>query len=265
LAIANDLRRAIGTGQLRLLYQPQVNLATGKMVGVEALVRWQHPERGLLGPVEFIPVAEETHLIVALGEWVLTEACRQGAAWHDLYPEKTPLKLAVNVSPKQLVRPELVDDVAAALDQSGLVPSSLCIEITESVLMSDAELFLGALVHLKALGVTIAIDDFGTGYSSLAYLRRYPIDVIKVDKGFVDGLLDPDPRSAAVIGAVVDLAHALGVVALAEGVETRAQWTVLAELGCDECQGYYFARPVEASMITTLWVANGSLEPESGG
>jgi diguanylate cyclase (GGDEF)-like protein/PAS domain S-box-containing protein len=261
LTVATELRAAIVNGQLRLLYQPQVDTATGEMFGVEALIRWQHPERGLIGPLEFISVAEETHLIVPLGEWVLVEACRQGARWRDQYPEGEPLKLCVNVSAKQLARPELLDDVASALARSGIIPSSLCLEITESVLMGDEGSFLETLIGLKALGVAIAIDDFGTGYSSLAYLRRYPIDVIKVDKAFVDGLEDPDPKPTAVMAAVVDLAHALGVVALAEGVETHAQRDALRRLGCDGCQGYLFGRPVEPDVITVLMDGSRCLKP----
>jgi diguanylate cyclase (GGDEF)-like protein len=262
LTIANELRTAIAEGQLRLLYQPQVDTVTGLLLGVEALVRWQHPERGLIGPQDFIPVAEETHLIVDVGQWVLTEACRQGAVWREQYPLLPPLNLCVNASPKQLARPELVHDVADALTDSGLTPSSLCIEITESVLMGEAESFLQTLVGLKALGVSIAIDDFGTGYSSLAYLRRYPIDIIKVDKAFVDGVDGPDPTPTAVMAAVINLAHALGVVALAEGVETGAQRATLQELGCDECQGYFFSRPVEAGAITALLGSSGHLASE---
>jgi diguanylate cyclase (GGDEF)-like protein len=252
LTTANELRKAITDGQLRLLYQPQVSTDTGEFIGVEALVRWQHPTRGLIGPLEFIPIAEESYLIVPLGEWVLTEACRQGALWQSEYPDSDMLKLCVNVSAKQLVRPELISDVASALARSGLAPSSLCIEITESVLMSDAEFFLETLVQLKLLGVDIAIDDFGTGYSSLAYLRRYPIDVIKVDKAFVDGLEDLDPKPTAVVAAIVNLAHALGVVALAEGVETQAQRDTLERLGCDQCQGFYFGRPADPGEIALL-------------
>jgi diguanylate cyclase (GGDEF)-like protein/PAS domain S-box-containing protein len=259
LTVANELRSAISDGQFRLLFQPQVDTMTGEMLGVEALIRWQHPTRGLIGPLDFIPVAEESYLIIPLGDWVLTEACRQGARWQDEYPQRKPLKLCVNVSAKQLARAELVADVACALKESGLAPSSLCIEITESVLMSDVELFLQTLVGLKVLGVAIAIDDFGTGYSSLAYLRRYPIDVIKVDKAFVDGLEDSDPKPTAVVAAVINLAHALGVVALAEGVETEAQHGALERLGCDQCQGYYFGKPAPPEVISQLLMSSGRL------
>jgi diguanylate cyclase (GGDEF)-like protein/PAS domain S-box-containing protein len=264
LTVANELRSAIGRNQLRLSYQPQVDTSTGQLVGVEALVRWQHPERGLLSPAEFVPIAEETHLIVPLGGWVLLEACRQGAEWSARYPDR-PLKLSVNVSPKQLSRPQLIDDVADALSRTGMPAANLCIEMTESILMGDADFFLEALLGLKLLGVTIAIDDFGTGYSSLAYLRRYPIDVLKIDKGFVDGLDEDDPRSAAVMAAVVGLAHALGVVALAEGVETESQLALLRQLGCDQCQGDLFARAVGSDVITALLESDGRIDPEERG
>ena len=260
LNVANELRAAITEGQFRLRYQPQVRPATGELVGVEALVRWEHPSRGLVGPVDFIGVAEETDLIIPLGRWVLMEACRQAAEWQAQVPERAELKLCVNVSPRQLSRPDLIDDVAAALAESGLAPSSLCLEITETDLMGDAEFFLEAMLGLKLLGVSIAIDDFGTGYSSLAYLRRYPIDVIKVDKGFVGGLDGDDPRATAVMAAVVDLAHALGVVAVAEGVETRGQREHLVAMGCDGCQGYYFARPAPPEAIDAL-LATGRVTP----
>ncbi len=252
LTIANELRTAIVDDQLRLLYQPQVDMLTGEICGVEALVRWQHPIRGLLGPLEFIAIAEETQQIVPLGGWVLQEACRQAAIWQRLRPDGPILKLCVNVSAKQLARAELADDVARALAESGLEPSSLCLEITESVLMSDADFFLKSLLALKLLGVTVAIDDFGTGYSSLAYLRRFPIDIIKVDKGFVDGVVGDDPRGRAVVNAVVDLAHALKLCTVAEGVETADQVRALEQLGCDMGQGYYFARPLAAEAVTEL-------------
>jgi diguanylate cyclase (GGDEF)-like protein/PAS domain S-box-containing protein len=260
LTIANELRTAVTEGQLRLVYQPQVTTSTGEMVGLEALVRWEHPERGLLLPLEFISVAEETDLIFPLGTWVLNEACRHAAAWRLEHADR-PLKMSVNVSPKQLSRPELIDDVAAALALSGLDADCLCIEITESVLMSDAEFFLEALLGLKLLGVSIAIDDFGTGYSSLAYLRRFPIDVIKVDKGFVDGLQGTDAKATAVVAAVVALAHALGLTAMAEGVETQVQRDILAGLGCDECQGYYFARPAGPEVISALLAGEAPGDP----
>jgi diguanylate cyclase (GGDEF)-like protein/PAS domain S-box-containing protein len=250
LSVAGELRAAIDDDQLRLVYQPQVDIATERVIGVEALVRWQHPTRGLLGPYEFIEVAEETQLIVPLGSWVIREAARQAAEWQAVLGET--LKVCVNVSAKQLGRAELVDDIACSLQANGLSPSALCMEITESVLMADADFCLEALLGIKMLGVDLAIDDFGTGYSSLAYLRRYPIDVIKVDKGFVDGLEGDDARGQAVVAAVVHLAHALEVKAVAEGVETAEQLRVLRALGCDTAQGFYFARPLPAADITRM-------------
>lgn len=251
LALANELRTAIEDGQLRLLYQPQVEVPGGRLLGVEALVRWQHPERGLLAPCEFLQVAEETQLILPLGTWVLDEACRQAAVWRELQPENT-LRVCVNVSARQLALPELAVNVARTLEESGLPPQCLCLEITEDVLMSDAELYLDALQALKVLGVSIAIDDFCTGYSSLAYLQTYPIDVITVDKGFVDGLDSGDSRGRAVVAGVVDLAHALQLRTVAEGVETLRQLRTLEELQCDAVQGYLYARPLEARAITEL-------------
>jgi EAL domain-containing protein (putative c-di-GMP-specific phosphodiesterase class I) len=249
LAIAGELRTAIEGGELRLVYQPQIDLETHRIVGVEALVRWAHPTRGMLGPIEFIGVAEETQLIVPLGSWVMWEACRQAASWARAHPDHPDLQLCVNVSAQQLGRAELVDAVRGALDETGLDPGCLHLEITESVLMGESDFFLEALLGLKLLGVKIAIDDFGTGYSSLAYLRRFPIDVIKVDKGFVDGLGTDDSRAHAVVAAVIDLAHALELTAVAEGVETPQQVGILERLGCDVAQGYHFDRPLPPSEI----------------
>jgi diguanylate cyclase (GGDEF)-like protein/PAS domain S-box-containing protein len=263
LSIANELRTAIADGELRIVYQPQISLASGQLVGTEALVCWEHPERGLIGPQEFIEVAEETQLIVPLGAWVIAQACEQAAQWERMRPDGPPLKLCVNVSARQLALPALVEDVSRALNDTGIEPSSLCLEITESVLVSDAEFFMESLLGLKMLGVGLAIDDFGTGYSSLAYLRRYPVDVIKIDKGFVDGLNKEDKRGRAVVAAVVQLAHALGLVAVAEGVETRRQLRILQELGCDVIQGFLIARPLPAAEITRMIEADaGSLLPQ---
>ena len=251
LTVATELRRAVENDEFRLVYQPQVRLSDRALVGVEALVRWQHPERGLLGPLEFIAVAEQTHLVVPMGAWVVTEACRELARW-AAQSSRQDLKMCVNVSAVQLGRPELLDVVAAAIAGSGIDPSCLCLEITESVLMADAEAGLEALLALKMLGVDIAVDDFGTGYSSLAYLSRFPIDVIKIDKGFVDPLGAGDPRAASIVRAVIELSRALGLQPLAEGVETQQQLDDLVALGCDTAQGYLFARPQPAEAITAL-------------
>ncbi|MBV9412566.1 MAG: EAL domain-containing protein, partial [Acidimicrobiia bacterium] len=257
LQLATDLRRALPRGELRLHYQPQVSLADDRIVGVEALVRWQHPMRGFLAPIHFIPVAEESQLIVPLGGWVLAEACRQVARWRDEVPDMR-LKVNVNVSARQLGRVELIDTISSVLAETGLEPKHLCLEITETVIMADAEFYLEALLGLKVLGVSLAIDDFGVGYSSLAYLQRFPIDTLKIDKTFVDNLADPRSQARAIVGAAIDMAHALELEAVAEGVETAEQAAALRELGCNGAQGYYFAKPAAPEEITLL-LAGGTL------
>ena len=251
LQVEKDLHRALERDELRVVYQPEVELATGQVVAVEALLRWEHPERGVVGPAEFIEVSEETGLIVPIGEWVIEEACRQGAEWQRLYPDRPPLSVWVNLSARQLASPDLVPTVERALSRAGVGPGSLCLEITESVVMSDAPSSITLLRALKDLGVSLGIDDFGTGYSSLGYLKRFPVDVLKVDRGFVDGL-GVDSEDSAIVAAVVSMAHALGMTAVAEGVETAGQVAELRALGCDLAQGYYFARPQPPSAITDL-------------
>ncbi len=252
LAIGNELRQALSNREFRLVYQPQVTIPDGQLIGFEALIRWENPARGTLSPGEFIPVAEETRLIVPIGDWILQEACRQAAAWLRLADGHDPLTVSVNLSAVQLARPELISSVEEALSTSNLDPANLCLEITESVLMGDPGAFLEALVELRLLGVSVAVDDFGTGYSSLAYLRRFPIDVLKIDKGFVDGLGQGDHRAQSIVRAVVDLSHALGVRSMAEGVETFEQARDLEDAGCQAAQGYYFSRPQDPEIITEV-------------
>ena len=255
LSLANELRRAVERGELSLVYQPQFRVSDGELIGVEALVRWDNPTRGQLAPAKWIPVAEETQLIVPIGEWILGEACRTATEWMRLAgdsPGRPPLKVCVNVSAVQLARPELIDAVVRTLDQTGMDPASLCVEITESVLMGEPGMYLEALLGLKLLGLSIAIDDFGTGYSSLAYLRRFPIDLIKIDRAFVDGLHRSDQRGLSIMKAVIQLSEALGVVPVAEGVESDEQAGILAEAGCYGAQGYFYSRPVPAREITRL-------------
>jgi EAL domain-containing protein (putative c-di-GMP-specific phosphodiesterase class I)/anti-sigma regulatory factor (Ser/Thr protein kinase) len=235
---------ALDRSELRLCYQLEVDLAEESTTGVEALVRWQHPTLGLLPPSEFIDVAEETGLVVPLGDWVLQEACRELARRDP----RGGLRLSVNLSARQLGVPELIDTVRDVLDETGLDPSRLCLEITESVLMDDVQSSIDALLDLKALGVRLAIDDFGTGYSSLSYLRRFPVDVVKLDRSFVAGL-GVDSAATAIVAAVVNLAHALGIVVVAEGVETEAQLVALRALRCDRAQGYYWNRPLPADEL----------------
>jgi diguanylate cyclase (GGDEF)-like protein/PAS domain S-box-containing protein len=248
LALRAELQRALERDELLLHFQPTLELASGRMAGVEALVRWQHPERGLVAPGEFIPLAEETGLIVPLGRWVLREACRQIRAW----PEPgTPLRLGVNVSARQLVDPGFLGDVAGALDGSGLDPRQLVLEVTETVLAHNTELAVERLAALRARGILIALDDFGTGYSSLVYLQQFPLDVLKIDRCFV-AEVDQGPRSATFAKVIVDLAAALGLRTVAEGIEREGQARVLRDLGCVVGQGFHFGRPMEPQAIAAL-------------
>ena len=245
LLLVNALRRAPERGELRTLYQPIVRLADGAMIAAEALVRWAHPERGLLEASQFVPLAEDTGIIVPIGGWVLKEACRQAASWSG--NGQAPA-VSVNLSARQLSRPDLVDAVDAALRDSGLDPDRLWLEITESVLMEDADATVVALERLRELGVHLSVDDFGTGYSSLAYLRRFPVDALKVDRSFVAGL-GKDPEDSAIVEAVVSMAHSLRLSVVAEGVETEEQLARLRDLGCELAQGFYFAAPVPPSAL----------------
>jgi EAL domain-containing protein (putative c-di-GMP-specific phosphodiesterase class I) len=245
LETESALRRALERGELLLHYQPDVELAGGTITGFEALVRWEHPARGLLGPAAFVPLAEETGLIIGIGEWVLREACAAAAGW----PEE--LTLSVNLSPRQLAQPDLVATVRRALAESGVDPARLCLEITESAVMESGAATTAQLRALKSLGVRLAIDDFGTGFSSLAHLRRFPVDVLKIDGMFIAGL-GSEPQDASIAAAVISLAHALGLRTVAEGVETEEQLRVLRELGCNLAQGHLFARPLPAAEALRL-------------
>lgn len=253
LELGNQLRRAITQRQFELHYQPQICLATGHVTGVESLIRWRHPERGLLPPGQFIPVAEESYLMSRISAWVLQEACRQAAAWR--LTGHPPLRLAVNISARQFERDDIIQLVSAALWQSGFDPSWLDLEITESVLMHDPEGSARRIIQLRAMGVRIAIDDFGTGYSSLAYLQRFPVDTLKIDRSFVAALgngPEVDPGPSALLQAIIALAHSLHLTVVAEGVETPAQHTLLRQLGCDEAQGYLFAYPLTAEELWSV-------------
>jgi EAL domain-containing protein (putative c-di-GMP-specific phosphodiesterase class I) len=251
LELQADLRRALDRGEFILHYQPLVELRTGVITGVEALVRWRHPQRGLIAPSEFIPVAEETGLIVALGRWVLQVACREARQWQLRFPDRTPLILNVNLSARQLQEDTLLQDVADALRESGLAPEHLVLEITESVLMRDAAAAVGWLHDLKRLGVQLAIDDFGTGYSSLSYLRQFPVDTLKIDKSFVSGI-GVEAGRTTLASAIMDLGRTLGLKTVAEGIEQAAQLTELLSMGCQSGQGYHFARPLEGGDFLAL-------------
>jgi diguanylate cyclase (GGDEF)-like protein len=254
LEVEAELRRALDRGERRLFYQPIVDLSTSHVTGVEALIRWQHPQRGLLGPDVFIPVAEDTGLIEPIGRWVITEACAQVQRWNAEPQRSTPVFVSVNVSPRQLRDPQIVDDVAASLAVTGAQPGWITLEITEGAMMQDTEVALGHLRALKALGVQLAVDDFGTGYSSLSYLQRFPIDVLKIDQSFVTGI-DQGPEESALARAIVRLAQSLRLVAVAEGVENERQAELLRQLGCQRAQGYLYAHPSPADDITALLFA----------
>ncbi len=243
LRLHNELHLALERGQLHLHYQPQARVTGGHLIGYEALLRWEHPELGAISPVEFIPVAEQNGLIVPIGQWVLTNACRQAKAWLDA--GLGPLRMAVNLSVRQFDSGDLTDTVALVLAETGLPASSLELEITESIAMQSVERTLSILHALKRLGVALAMDDFGTGYSSLAYLKRYPLDTLKVDQSFVRNITT-DHGDASITRAIVAMAHSFGMSVIAEGVESQAHLDYLAKLGCEEFQGYHLSKPVPA-------------------
>lgn len=252
-----DLRRALANDQLQLHFQPQIDLATSALIGVEALIRWNHPEQGWIAPDRFIPLAEETGLILPIGDWVIHTACRQAQAWPSL-------KVAVNVSPVQFRRGDLVAVVRHALEESGMDAARLELEITEGVLMQDTDATIAILTALKELGVKIAMDDFGTGYSSLSYLRRFPFDKIKIDRSFIADM-GHDDHADSIINAVIGLGRALGMKSNAEGVETIEQADLLRAQGCEEVQGFYFGRPMAGEHIDALVHAANGGEPVVAG
>ena len=244
LELESDLRHAFDRNEYRVHYQPIVQLQSRRIVEAEALVRWHHPVRGMVGPGEFISIAEDIGLIVPLGRWVLEQACRQAAAWHEEHPGEPRLMMGVNLSPRQFQQPDLVEQVTRVLRESGLAPSSLKLEITEGVAMRDAEATIITMQRLKQLGVQIAIDDFGTGYSSLAYLKRLPIDVLKIDRSFVIGVGE-NPEDNAIVRAIIALARSLELTITAEGIETGRQALLMQNWGCERGQGYFWSHPVE--------------------
>jgi diguanylate cyclase (GGDEF)-like protein len=250
-----ELAAAIRAGELRTVYQPLIDMRTGRPIGAEALVRWQHPTDGMRAPDQFIGLAEESGLITEIGELVLNDACRQAAHWVAEAPERDDLLVTVNLSARQVSDDQIVDQVRAALETSGLASHRLVLEITETVLMHDRDAAAATLWLLKGLGVRIAIDDFGTGYSSLAYLRRFPIDMLKVAREFVDGL-GRDAHDDVITRAIVELATTLGLLTVAEGVETTQQSETVAALGCDIAQGYLFSRPIEADAVRAVMSAS---------
>ena len=257
--LERDLRLAVERAELRLFYQPKVRLDSGRIVGMEALVRWQHPQRGLILPSEFMLAAEETGLIAPIGAWVLREAACHAQAWRPHAPGDPPLAMSANVSTRQFHDPRLVETVSETLRSSGIEPTRLILEITEDVAMADPETTLDTLRELKTLGVRTAIDDFGNGRSSLRYLKQFPIDMLKIGRSFINGL-GYDPGDTAIIRSILDLAGHLRRGVTAEGIETTEQFFMLRDLGCEEGQGYYFARPLNAAAATAV-IATGAALP----
>jgi diguanylate cyclase (GGDEF)-like protein len=250
LDLTNGFRWALGRSEFFLQYQPIVSLSDNRLNGFEALVRWNHPTLGVVAPLRFIPIAEETGFIVPLGRWVLVEACEQLAAWNR--DSDAQLNLSVNLSRRQLMSPHLADEVQTALSLSGIDPRHLILEITESVLMDDPERARQALSQLRDIGIRIAVDDFGTGYSSLSHLQRFPVDILKIDKSFIDPLVTTDPGSSALVNAILGLAESLGLDVIAEGIEHDSQLHRLVDLGCDTGQGYLIARPLDLDAARSL-------------
>ncbi|HWW53053.1 MAG TPA: EAL domain-containing protein, partial [Acidimicrobiales bacterium] len=259
LATESSLHTAIAHGELVLFYQPKVDVQTMKLVGMEALVRWRHPERGLLGPDEFIPLAEETGLIVPLGEWALETACRQTHVWRE---KAGDLVVAVNLSARQFQQQEMADVVARALRETGLPPRALELELTETVALENPAATSATLHDIKRMGVSCSIDDFGTGYSGLSYLTRLPIDKLKIDKSFIDQIANGED-DARIVAAVIALAHELHMTVIAEGVETREQADFLKANGCDDMQGYLISRPLSTEEFAAMLnrMRNGKLVP----
>jgi EAL domain-containing protein (putative c-di-GMP-specific phosphodiesterase class I) len=250
LQLDGELREALDRSQFSLAYQPIVGFPGGRIVGAEALLRWNHPSRAI-GPLEFIELAEESGEIVAIGAWVLREACRQARLWQKEMPGARDLRISVNASARELVEVSFVEGVEAALAESGLPPTSLALEITESMMLADETAAIAALRRLREIGVHIVVDDFGTGYSSLSYLKRLPVDGLKIDRSFVEGLGEEREKSA-IVRATIALARALGLTVTAEGIETATQLRRLLALQCDLGQGYHFSPPLEPALLTSL-------------
>jgi diguanylate cyclase (GGDEF)-like protein len=251
LGLERDMRGAVEHRELFLQYQPIVSLATGSLRGFEALVRWQHPERGLIHPAKFIPIAEETGMIIPIGKWILNEACRQMSRWQKLSRSDGPLPVSVNLSGKQFLQPDLLEQIQEVLRETGLDPRGLKLEITETVVMENIETATHTLEQLRALGVELSIDDFGTGYSSLSYLQRFPVSTLKIDRSFVSRMTESD-GTAEIVRTIMQLAQNLGMDVVAEGVETESQRAQLRDFECEFGQGYYFSRPMDSDAAEAL-------------
>src|SRR6266404_784872 len=249
--LETGLRRALAHDEFRVHYQPIISLESWRISGFEALVRWEHPEHGYVSPLKFIPVAEETGLIIKIGEWVLREACQQLKIWQEHFPSDPPLSMSVNLSGKQLSQPDLIDRISQILSETGIEASTLKIEITESAIIENIDAAAMTLRRIKALGIRLSLDDFGTGYSSLSYLHRFPVDTLKIDRSFISGLGARDEDSE-IVRTIVELAHNLHMEVVAEGVETEEQVSYLKALQCEYGQGYYFSRPLDAESAKGL-------------
>lgn len=251
MTLEADLRRAIDHGELHLVYEPEAHLHTGEVLSVEALLRWEHPVHGVLEPASFIPLAEETGLIVPIGSWVLERACRAAKRLNQGRPGQRPVSVSVNVSVRQLERLQvLAGEVAGVLASVGMSPRSLTLEITESVLMEHSDAAIAAVQSLRDLGVEVAIDDFGTGYSSLSYLKHFPVSILKLDRSFVHGVAHP--VDAAIVRSVVQLAECLELKVTVEGIESEQQLCHLRNLGCSVGQGFYLSRPVAEDLLPSI-------------
>jgi EAL domain-containing protein (putative c-di-GMP-specific phosphodiesterase class I) len=251
LQLETDLRHALQRDEFLLHYQPIVSLKTGAIHGFEALIRWQHPKHGFISPSEFIPIAEETGLILQIGQWVLREACRQMREWQEQTPATSSLSISVNLSSRQFTQPDLIERISQVLKETGLASSCLRLEITETVVMENIETAASMLKQLQTLGVELSIDDFGTGYSSLSYLHRFPSSTLKIDRSFVSRMMDQS-ENVEIVRTIAVLAQNLNMSVVAEGVETEEQVTQLRDLGCEYAQGFFFFKPMNALAITEM-------------
>jgi EAL domain-containing protein (putative c-di-GMP-specific phosphodiesterase class I) len=263
LRLETDLRKALDQGEFRVYYQPIVSLQTGKITGFEALSRWQRPE-GIVPPIEFIAVAEDIGLIVPMNRQLLLEACEHLRSWQSEFPSNPPLSMSVNITPKEFAQPDLASEIRKCLEQTGVDPGCLQLEIIETIAMGDAEKSGHVLAQLKALGVRLSIDDFGTGYSSLSRLRRIPVDTLKIDRAFISNM-DRDPESREIVRAIIMLAHNLGLKVVAEGTETQEHINLLKQLNCEMAQGYFYSRPADGQAMLRLLTSFQSVRGASAG
>jgi EAL domain-containing protein (putative c-di-GMP-specific phosphodiesterase class I) len=250
LQLENDLHRALEQHEFRLHYQPILSIESDRIVGFEALLHWEHPERGVIQPVDFIPVAEDTGMITQIGRWALREACRQMSEWHANSPTEPPLRVAVNISSKQLLQPDLVAQIEEILSETGLAPSGLELEIAESSIMDHRETAAAVLAQMRDLGIQVSVDDFGTGYSSLSYFQQFTVDTVKIDRSFVGRM--GTRESQEIVQAIVTLAHNLKLAVIAEGVENESQSGWLKALECDYVQGHYYSEPLNSAAAAAL-------------